>query len=119
MPAPLVSVVMPARNAAAFLREAIDSILTQTWRELELIVVDDGSTDDTRAIAEELGAADGRLRVISPGGSQNAKSGLVAALNRGFSEARGDLVARMDADDLAYPDRIAQQVAYLDRKSVV
>lgn len=101
-----VSVVLPVRNGGAFLAPAVASILTQSLRDLELLVVDDGSSDGAVAA---LGARDDRLRVLkSPG------VGLVAALNFGLAEARCDLVARMDSDDIALPERLARQVAFLE-----
>jgi glycosyltransferase involved in cell wall biosynthesis len=109
MPMPLVSVVMPVRNGAAHLAEAVDSILAQSLAALELIVVDDGSTDRTPAILQEAAARDPRLRVESrPAG------GIVAALNEGLALARSPLIARMDADDVAEPNRLVRQVEALE-----
>jgi glycosyltransferase involved in cell wall biosynthesis len=101
-----VSVVLPVRNGARYIREALDSVLAQTAADLELVVVDDGSTDDTPEILRSY--RDERLRVI-----RQEPAGLVAALNRAVAEARGDVVARMDADDVSLPDRLEQQVALL------
>lgn len=106
--APAVSVVMPVFDDAAHLRPAIDSILGQTLTDLELVVVDDGSTDDTPAILAAV--ADPRLRVV-----RQQHAGLVPALNRGLAEARGRHVARMDADDLSLPGRLDAQARFLDR----
>ena len=103
--APLVSVVMPAYNAAPFLRAAIESVLAQTFRSFELIVVDDGSTDETAAIARSFGA---RLRYIR---QENARQ--AAARNRGVRESRGAFIAFLDADDLWREDKLAKQVARL------
>jgi glycosyltransferase involved in cell wall biosynthesis len=103
--APLVSVVIPAYNAAAFLRAAIESVLAQTFRSFELIVVDDGSTDETAAIARSFGA---RLRYVR---QQNARQ--AAARNHGLRESRGALIAFLDADDLWREDKLAKQVALL------
>lgn len=105
---PLVSVVMPAWNAANYVAAAARSILTQTVTDLELIAVDDGSTDDTQAILTRISRLDRRLRVVS-----RANTGIVGALNDGLDAARGTFIARMDADDLAYPDRFARQLAFL------
>lgn len=102
--APLVSVLLPVRNGAPFVGQAVASILAQTLRELEVIIVDDGSDDDTPRLLEALARRDPRLRVI-----RQPKRGLVAALNRAASAARADLLARMDADDLSHPDRLAAQ----------
>jgi len=105
---PRVSVVMPVFNGAAHLRPALDSILTQTLRDLELVAVDDGSTDETPAILAAV--RDPRLRVI-----RQDHGGMVSALNRGIREARAALVARMDADDISLPHRLEAQMRYLER----
>src|SRR5215510_4713382 len=98
---PAVSVVMPVHNGADFLAAAVDSILAQTWRDFECIVVDDGSNDATPAILADYARADGRLRVV-----RIDHAGIVAALNRGLTEARAALIMRMDADDIALPERM-------------
>jgi glycosyltransferase involved in cell wall biosynthesis len=95
---------MSVHDGALFLCEAIDSILKQTFRDFELIVIDDASTDDTPKILREV--SDPRLRLITL--TQNV--GLVDALNHAIAEARGVLIARMDADDVAHPQRFAAQV---------
>lgn len=101
----LISVVLPAYNAGAFIDAAIASILGQTYPHFELIVLNDGSTDDTLARIEAFAARDSRIRVIS-----RENRGLIATLNEGIDLARGDLIARMDADDIAYPERFRRQV---------
>ena len=106
---PRVSVLMPVRNGAQWLAAAIDSVLGQTLPDFELLVIDDGSTDRTPEIVAGYAARDPRVRPIR----QDAL-GLVAALNRGLGEARGHLIARLDADDLALPERLARQVAEMD-----
>lgn len=101
----LVSVVMPCFNAATHLNEAVDSILRQTYQALEFIIIDDGSTDDTATILAAI--TDPRVIVL-----RNERNlGVVESLNRGFAAARGEFIARMDADDVALPDRLARQVA--------
>lgn len=105
---PLVSVVMPVRNGGHALDEALASMRVQTWRSWELIAVDDGSTDDTGARLQGAAAADTRVRVVSLG-----SVGIVAALNVGLDLARGRFIARMDADDVSHPERLAEQVAFL------
>lgn len=100
---------MPAYNAARFLRDAIDSVLAQTLADFECLIVDDGSTDETAAIAEEAARADPRVRVAA-----RAHQGLVAALNEGCELAAAPYIARLDADDIAFPDRLERQVAFLD-----
>ncbi len=104
----LVSVIIPVYNATRFLHAAMESVLNQTYRDLEVIAVDDGSTDPSGAILAACAARDSRIRVIS---RQN--TGIVGALNDGVAAAHGDLIARMDADDICLPLRLEKQVAYL------
>jgi glycosyltransferase involved in cell wall biosynthesis len=104
---PFVSVVMPVYNGAEYLKEAIQSILDQTFTEFEFIILDDGSTDESRQII--AGFQDPRIRFI-----QNEKNlGLVATLNVGLNHAAGKYIARMDQDDIALPHRFQQQVDFL------
>lgn len=107
---PLVSVVLPVRNGGALLAAAVASILGQTLRALELLVVDDGSTDGAVAALP----ADPRLRVLA-----NPGRGLVSALNHGMQAARGAFLARMDADDESLPTRLERQLALLDAEPAV
>ncbi|MGB3903999.1 MAG: glycosyltransferase [Anaerolineae bacterium] len=104
---PRVSVVMAVYNGERFLRQAVDSILSQTYTDFEFIIIDDGSTDGTAEIVR--GYADPRLRVLT---QQNM--GLVKSLNRGVGMARGGYVARMDADDISLARRLELQVRCLD-----
>ena len=106
----LISVIMPCYNAAAWLDAAIDSILGQSHRELELLAIDDGSTDSTPEILARAAKRDSRMRVIRKG----ANAGIVTALNTGLDQAQGDYVARMDGDDVALPQRFARQLMFLD-----
>ena len=106
---PRVSVLMAVHNDAAHLREAIESISAQTFGDFELIVVDDGSTDGSADVARCC--ADPRLRLVHNQGNL----GLAASLNAGLAIARGEFVARHDADDVSAPARLARQVEYLDR----
>lgn len=101
-----VSVVMPAYNAERFVAEAIESVLAQTHQDLELIVVDDGSTDRTAAVVASFGA---RVRCVR---QQNARQ--AAARNRGVREATGDYLAFIDADDLWRPEKLAKQLRVLE-----
>lgn len=103
-----VSVVIPVYNKGPFLREAVDSILAQTFKDFELICVDDKSTDNSLEILR--GVQDPRLRIIE----QPVNGGPAAAANAGFDAARGEYIVRMDADDIAVPERIAVQVAFMD-----
>lgn len=104
---PQVSVLLPVYNGGRFLREAIDSILGQSYADFELIVVNDGSTDDTHDIVSSY--ADPRLRYI-----RQDNCGLSATLNKAIGLARGRYLARQDSDDLSYPERLKRQVEYLD-----
>jgi hypothetical protein len=104
----LVSVIVPAYNAAATLDETLRSVRSQTHRELEILVVDDGSSDATLEIARRHAEQDPRLRIIS---QKNA--GVAAARNRGIAESKGELVAPVDADDLWSPDKIERQLQAL------
>jgi len=105
--APLVSIALPAYNAAGTLATAIRSVLWQTYRNFELLVLDDGSSDATAQVAS--GFDDPRIRVIGDG----TNLGLAQRLNQAIDTARGELFARMDADDIAYPQRLELQVAHL------
>jgi hypothetical protein len=105
---PPVSYLLAVYNGAATVADAVESVLAQTFRAFEFVIVDDGSTDNTAELLTTIN--DPRIRLIL--GGQNL--GLAGALNRGLAECRGDLVARMDADDLALPNRTEVQVAYLD-----
>ena len=104
---PAVTVLMSVCNGEAFLREAIESILQQTWTDFEFLIVDDGSTDHTREILQSY--CDERIRVLD----QPANIGLAKALNFGLREARAPLVARQDADDRSRPERLAAQVQFM------
>jgi glycosyltransferase involved in cell wall biosynthesis len=107
MSAPAVSVLLPVRDGRRYLKEALDSVLGQTLAELEVIVVDDGSTDGTDAV---LGAYDDeRLRVL-----RQEPSGLVAALRLAAEAAQAPLLARMDADDVSLPERLERQRRFLE-----
>jgi glycosyltransferase involved in cell wall biosynthesis len=111
---PLVSVVMPVFNASGFLAEAVGSILAQSLSDLELIVVDDGSTDGSVQIVEELARADGRIHLHRLAAGADPGGGAGRAANHGIRAAAGCYIARMDADDIALPDRLARQIAWLE-----
>ncbi|MBA4170196.1 MAG: glycosyltransferase [Chloroflexi bacterium] len=100
---------MPAYNAERFLHEALESVMAQTYEAFELIFIDDGSTDGSRAIAEAFAATDRRIRVIS-----RENRGLCASLNQGIDLAHGPWVAIMHADDVMEPDRIERQIAFIE-----
>lgn len=109
---PLVSVVIPAYNAARYLTGSIPSVLAQTWTDFELIVVNDGSTDATEACVESFD--DARIRLIS-----QANRGLAGARNGGIRAARGEFIAFLDADDLWHPEKLARHVAHLQSQPSV
>ena len=108
MKAPAVSVIMPVFNGRRYLAKAIASVLAQTFADFELIVVDDGSTDRTPEILARFAENDARIRIVS-----RPNTGIVGALNDAIAVARGEFLARMDADDLCEPERFAKQVEYL------
>jgi glycosyltransferase involved in cell wall biosynthesis len=106
--APAVSVVVPAHNSASFIGASIRSALRQTFADLEVIVVDDGSRDDTVEIVRGCAHVDPRLRVI-----EQPNAGVVAARNHGLDVARGRWIAFLDSDDLWHPEKLAAQVSAL------
>ncbi len=103
-----VSVILPAYNAARHIGGAIGSILAQSFGDFELIVIDDGSRDDTVAVIRKFD--DPRIRLLR----NDTNKSLVFTLNRGIEESRGRYIARMDADDIARPERLTRQVAFMD-----
>src|SRR5580658_10136563 len=106
---PLVSVVMSVFTGERFLRQTVDSILDQSFRDFEFIVINDGSTDDSASILESYQKRDPRLCVY-----EQENRGLLESLNRGCSLAKGRYIARMDADDIAVRDRLLWQVDFLE-----
>jgi glycosyltransferase involved in cell wall biosynthesis len=108
MPSPIISVVLPVHNGGEYLAQALDSILTQSFEDFELIIIDDGSADNSATIIETKTAGDRRCRRIS-----REKRGFVDTCNQGFDLARGEYVFRMDADDVARPNRFELQLQYL------
>lgn len=109
LPAPKISVLMPVFNGRTYLRAALDSILSQTERRFEFVIVDDGSTDGSREILQDRAGRDARIRLFL-----RDHEGLVPALNFGIAEARAPFLARMDADDIALPTRLARQLEILE-----
>ncbi len=108
MPKPLVTVLMPVFNAEKYLREAIESILNQTLIEFEFLIIDDGSSDNSISIIRSY--SDSRIRFI-----QNEHNlGISKTLNRGIELASAELIARMDADDISYPQRLQKQYDYIN-----
>lgn len=108
---PKVSIVMSVYNGDHYLREAVDSILAQTFKNFEFIVIDDGSTDNTWAILQDYAKNDSRIILVRNTGN----IGLPRSLNEGLALAKGIYIARQDADDISLPERLATQVSYLDQ----
>ena len=110
MDSPSVSVLMSVYNGQAFLAEAIESILNQTFGDFEFLIIDDGSTDATAKILSTYASRDERLRVL-----RHENKGRAASLNIGINLATGDYIVRMDADDVAMPYRLEEQVDFMQR----
>jgi glycosyltransferase involved in cell wall biosynthesis len=106
--APAISVLLPAYNTARYVAEAVESILAQTYADFELLIVDDGSTDDTPRILRRYAERDRRIHLVS-----RPNTGYVIALNEMLARSRGEFIARMDADDIAVPTRFERQMSYL------
>ncbi len=105
--APPISVIMPVYNGEKYLKEAIESILNQTFRDFEFIIINDGSTDKTLEIIQSF--ADPRIRLIN-----QENKGIICSLNKGIAESRGKYIARMDADDISLPERFEKQYKFLE-----
>lgn len=110
----MISVLLPYRDAAGTLSEAMESVLADLGARDELVAIDDGSRDGGPDVARSFAAHDARVVLASSGGSPDRAAGIVAALSRGLAVARGDLVARMDGDDISLPGRFAAQRALLE-----
>jgi glycosyltransferase involved in cell wall biosynthesis len=104
-----VTVLMPVFNSERYLREAIESILNQAYRNFEFLIINDGSTDGSVSIIKSYN--DRRIRLIH----NERNLGLIHTLNRGIEQSRGHYIARMDADDISLPLRLLRQVAYMER----
>ncbi len=113
MSVPLVSVVMAVHNGEAFISESIDSILNQTWTNFELLIIDDASTDKTTTLIKDF--SDHRIKLFK----LPKKNGLSKALNIGLQHAQGNYIARMDADDSSHPQRLTEQIAFMEKNSDV
>ncbi|HUI96849.1 MAG TPA: glycosyltransferase [Xanthobacteraceae bacterium] len=107
---PQISVILPVYNSDAYLGAAVASIVSQSFRDFELLAIDGGSTDASRRILGEFAQSDARIRIVPQSGR-----GLVGALNEGIALARGEFLARMDADDISLPERFARQIEFLRR----
>lgn len=108
---PRISVIVPCHNGADTVVEALQSIVSQTFRDIEILVLDDGSTDDSFNIIEKISAEDSRVKIEA-----SSKSGIVSSLNKLLDRASGEYIARMDADDIAHPHRLERQAALLKAK---
>ncbi|MCT4655723.1 MAG: glycosyltransferase [Cohaesibacter sp.] len=106
--APKISVLMSVYDAQDDLHRSMDSILNQTFRDFEFIIINDGSKDGSAKILEDYAARDDRIRLV-----HQANTGLTIALNRGIELARGDYIARQDSDDISYPERFEKQIAVM------
>lgn len=107
---PPISVLMPAYNAERYIALAIESMLAQTFKDFEFVIVDDGSTDNTWSIIQEFAKRDNRVVPVKH--KKNLK--ICEALNTGIGRARGKYIARMDADDWSYPDRLEKQYKFME-----
>lgn len=106
---PDITVLLPVYNGEEFIADAVNSILGQTYSNFVLLIIDDGSLDDTGKILEEMAARDPRIRLV-----RRENRGLIATLNEGMAICRTELIARMDADDVALPTRLALQKNFMD-----
>ena len=105
-----VTILLPAYNAALYLRDSLDSIMRQAFKDFDVLLIDDGSMDDTSKIAIEYSNIDRRIKYY-----KNEKNiGLIKTLNKGLSLAKGEYIVRMDADDIMFDDRLYNQVKYMD-----
>jgi glycosyltransferase involved in cell wall biosynthesis len=108
---PLISVIIPIYNSESYVGEALESIINQAYKNLEIILVDDGSTDKSLVIVEKYAESDKRIVILRNGNN----SGIVVSLNKGISYCHGKYVARMDSDDWSFPYRISKQVEFLEK----
>ncbi len=106
-----VTVLMAVYNARGSVSAAIESIRAQTFTDWDCLIVDDGSTDGTWEILQQAASADRRISLLR----NRSNRGLAASLNAGWRQARGEVIARLDADDISFPERLAKQVAFLER----
>jgi glycosyltransferase involved in cell wall biosynthesis len=114
MPPPLVSVLMPVYNSQRYVAQAVESILQQTFADFELIILNDGSTDRSLSILQRYAARDPRIQLIS-----RENRGIAPTRNELLAQASGEFIAMMDSDDVAFPQRLARQVQFLQQHSQV
>lgn len=108
-----VSVVMSVYNAELYLEDAIESILSQTYKDFEFVIINDGSTDKSLEIIEKYKKQDQRIVLIS-----RENKGLVVSLNEGIDLSKGEFIARMDADDISFPERFEKQIKFMDNHAL-
>jgi len=109
---PKISVVMSVYNGEKYLKEAVDSILNQSFKDFEFIIINDGSTDGSKEILENY--KDERIRLFN-----NQNQGLIGSLNEAIGYSRGEYIARMDADDISLPERLEKQISFMESKKIV
>ncbi|MEZ8805119.1 glycosyltransferase family 2 protein [Vibrio atlanticus] len=105
---PLISVILPVYNCEKYIKDSVTSIIRQTYKNFELIIIDDGSTDDTLKILSNF--SDERIKIVT-----RENKGLIFSLNEGVSLSKGDYIARMDADDISDPERLEGQLRFLEK----
>lgn len=111
----MVTVFIPCYNAGRFISETIDSILVQTYQDFEILIIDDGSTDNSSEILNQYAEKDERIRILK----NKRNRGIGYTRNRGVREARGKYLAIMDADDISVPSRLEKEVQYLEKHQSV
>jgi glycosyltransferase involved in cell wall biosynthesis len=111
---PKISIVMSVYNGEKYLKESVESILKQTESDFEFIIINDGSTDNTLSLLKQFTLQDPRIKLVT-----RENRGLIYSLNEGISLAQSSYIARMDADDIAYPDRLEKQLAYMKAYNLV
>lgn len=110
----LVSIVMPAYNSGKFIGKAIDSVIAQTYRNWELIVVDDASTDNTAGVVDKYTKKDSRIKYHR----LDKNSGAAVARNTAVKLARGKYMAFIDSDDIWFPEKLTKQISFMDEKTI-
>jgi len=110
---PMISVIMPVYNGEEFLREAIESILDQTYKDFEFLILYDESSDDSFKIIQKYVALDSRVKLI-----KCERTGILGALNKGIRLSKGDFIARMDADDVCFPERFEKQIKFMEKENL-
>lgn len=111
---PKISVIMPVYNAEKYLKQSIESILNQTYKDFEFIIINDGSTDDSLNIIYEYAKKDNKIKVIT-----RENKGLVYSLNEGISYSKGEYIARMDADDISLNERLEKQINFFEKNQQI